>query len=59
VCLDLAVMSVTNPGGLRSVAIDDFSRTFAAETLGTGTLSAAHREILAPYRRRFGTVTLR
>jgi hypothetical protein len=59
VCLDLATMSVTNPAGLRSVAIDDYSRTFAAETLGTGTLSAAHREILRDYRRRFGTVTLR
>lgn len=59
VCLDLASMSVTNPSGLRSVAIDDYSRTFAAETLGTGTLSDAHREILRDYRKRFGTVTLR
>jgi hypothetical protein len=59
VCLDLAAMSVTNPGGLRSVAIDDYSRTFAAETLGTGTLSDAHKEILRDYRRRIGTVTLR
>lgn len=59
VCLDLAAMSVTNPSGLRSVAIDDYSRTFAAETLGAGTLSEAHREILKDYRRRIGTVTLR
>lgn len=59
VCLDLASMTVTNPSGLRSVAIDDYSRTFAAETLGGGTLSAAHKEMLTPYRRRIGTVTLR
>ncbi|MGA4864106.1 hypothetical protein ACPB9J_15815 [Streptomyces lavendulocolor] len=59
VCLDLAAMSVTNPSGLRSVAIDDYSRTFAAETLGSGTLSDSHREILRDYRRRIGTVGLR
>ena len=59
VCLDLAAMSLTNPGGLREVAIDDYRRVFASETLGSGTLSAAHREILTPYRRRIGTVSLR
>ncbi|MEU7597283.1 hypothetical protein AB0B79_30265 [Streptomyces sp. NPDC039022] len=63
VCLDLASMSVTNPGWLREydVTIDDYQRrkVFASESLGSGTLSAAHREMLAPYRRRIGTVTLR
>ncbi|KAB1146826.1 hypothetical protein F7R91_14715 [Streptomyces luteolifulvus] len=59
VCLDLAAMTVTNPSGLRSVAIDDYSRTYATETLGAGTLSTAHKEMLTPYRRRIGTVTLR
>ncbi|NUP36018.1 MAG: hypothetical protein HOY76_03085 [Streptomyces sp.] len=59
VCLDLASMTVSNPTGLRSVAIDDYSRTFAAETLGAGALSEAHKEILGSYRRRIGTVTLR
>ena len=63
VCLDLASMSVTNPGWLRetSDAIDDYQRrrVFASESLGSGTLSAAHREMLAPYRRRIGTVTTR
>ena len=59
VCLDLASMSVTNPTGLRSVAIDDYSRTYATETLGTGTLSAAHKAILSAYRRRIGTVAVK
>lgn len=63
VCLDLASMSVTNPGYLREydVSIDDYQRrkVFAAESLGSGTLSEAHREMLAPYRRRIGTVSLR
>lgn len=59
VCLDLAAMTLTNPGGLRQVSIDDYSRTFASETLGSGTLSAAHREMLGGYRRRIGTVGTR
>lgn len=59
VCLDLASMTLTNPGGLREVAIDDYRRVFAAETLGSGTLSPAHQMMLAPYRRRIGTVGLR
>ncbi|MGA5635076.1 hypothetical protein [Streptomyces lydicamycinicus] len=63
VCLDLASMSVTNPGWLRETSdtIDDYQRrrVFAAESLGSGTLSAAHREMLAPYRRRIGTVATR
>jgi hypothetical protein len=59
VCLDLASMTITNPSGLRTVQIDDYSRTFAAETLGSGTLSDAHKEILAGYRRRVGTMGLR
>lgn len=59
VCLDLASTTLTNPSGLRSVSIDDYSRTFASETLGSGTLSAAHKAILAAYRPRIGTVGLR
>lgn len=59
VCLDLASMSLTNPGGLREVAIDDYRRVFASETLGSGVLSEAHREMLSGYRRRIGTVGLR
>lgn len=59
VCLDIASMTITNPSGLRTVQIDDYSRTFAAETLGSGTLSEAHKSILSDYRRRVGTVGLR
>ncbi|MEU9415160.1 hypothetical protein [Streptomyces sp. NPDC048272] len=63
VCLDLAAMSVTNPGGLRESerAIDDWRQrdVYASETLGSGVLSAAHREMLSGYRRRIGTVGLR
>jgi hypothetical protein len=59
VCLDLASTTVTNPSGLRSVSIDDYSRTFASETLGSGSLSEAHRSILSAYRRRIGTVATR
>lgn len=59
VCLDLASMTLTNPGGLREVAIDDYRRVFASETLGSGVLSPAHREMLSGYRRRIGTVGLR
>ena len=63
VCLDLASMSVANPSGLRETerAIDDWRErdVYATETLGSGTLSAAHRELLAGYRRRIGTVGLR
>lgn len=50
VVVDVAAMTMTNPQGLRSEAIDDYSRTFASETIGSGTLSAAHMEALRPYR---------
>ncbi|MFI2612056.1 hypothetical protein [Kitasatospora sp. NPDC018619] len=50
VVLDLATMSMTNPQGLRQETIDDYSRTFASETIGGATLSDGHKEALAPYR---------
>lgn len=63
VCLDLASMTLTNPRGLRESerAIDDWRQrdVYATETLGSGVLSAAHREMLSGYRRRIGTVGLR
>ncbi|MFD4912851.1 hypothetical protein ACFWNR_06465 [Streptomyces virginiae] len=63
VCLDLAAVTVTNPGGLRERerAIDDWRQrdVFASETLGSGVLSPAHREMLSGYRRRIGTVGTR
>lgn len=50
IVLDLASMNMTNPQGLRSESIDDYSRTFAAETIGGAQLSAGHKEALRPYR---------
>ena len=51
VVLDLATMNMSNPENLRSVAIDDYSRTFASETIGGARLSRQHKEDLRPYRR--------
>lgn len=50
VVCDLAAMAMTNPQGLRSESIDDYSRTFAAEMIGGPQLSAEHKEALRPYR---------
>lgn len=50
VVLDLAAMGMTNPQGLRSEAIDDYSRTFASETIGGAQLAPEHKEALRPYR---------
>lgn len=50
VVLDLAGMGMTNPQGLRSESIDDYSRTFASETIGGAQLTADHKEALRPYR---------
>lgn len=50
IVLDLAQMNLTNPQGLRSESIDDYSRTFAAETIGGAQLTADHKEALRPYR---------
>lgn len=50
VVLDVAAMTMTNPQGLRQEGIDDYSRTFASETIGSGSLTAAHMAALRPYR---------
>jgi len=50
IVLDLASMSMTNPQGLRSESIDDYSRTFGGETIGGPQLSADQKEALRPYR---------
>lgn len=50
VVCDLAQMSLTNPQGLRSESIDDYSRTFASETIGGAQLTDQHKEDLRPYR---------
>lgn len=56
--LDIAGRSLTNPSGLRSVTIDDYSRTYASETLGGASLSDANRLSLANYRRPVSTTRL-
>lgn len=50
IVLDLAAMGLTNPQMLRQEAIDDYSRTFAAETIGGAQLTQDHKDALAPYR---------
>ena len=50
VVLDLAAMNMTNPQGLRSESIDDYSRTFGSETIGNAKLTPEHKEDLRPYR---------
>jgi hypothetical protein len=51
VVLDLATMNLSNPENLRSVSIDDYSRTFASETIGNARLTSGHKEDLRSYRR--------
>jgi hypothetical protein len=51
IVLDLASMNLGNPENLRSVAIDDYSRTFASETIGNAKLTPGHKADLRPYRR--------
>lgn len=50
VVLDLAAMDLSNPENLRSVAIDDYQRTFASETIGSAQLGRGHKEALRSYR---------
>lgn len=58
VVLDLAAMDLANPENLRQVSIDDYQRTFASETIGSASLSKAHKDALRPYRRpAFSVVT--
>ncbi|MFB6873759.1 hypothetical protein [Streptomyces sp. NPDC056323] len=51
VVLDLATMNLSNPENLRQVSIDDYQRTFASETIGSASLTNAHKEALRPFRR--------
>jgi hypothetical protein len=50
IVLDLAAMGLTNPQMLRSEGIDDYTRTFAAETIGGAQLTQDHKDALRPYR---------
>lgn len=51
IVLDLASMNLSNPENLRSISIDDYARTFAAETIGNAALTPGHKADLRPYRR--------
>ncbi|MEV4246968.1 hypothetical protein AB0J63_26590 [Streptosporangium canum] len=50
VVLELATVNVTNLEGLRSESIDDYSRTYATETVGGTRLTADHKDVLRSYR---------
>jgi hypothetical protein len=50
VVVDLAAMNLTNPQGLRTESIDDYSRTFASETIGNAQLTPDHKQQLRVYR---------
>lgn len=56
VCLDLAAATVSNPNRYRSETAGSVSVTYTVETFGTGKLTDDHRETLATYRRRVGSV---
>ncbi|MFI5769650.1 hypothetical protein ACIA74_14025 [Streptomyces sp. NPDC051658] len=58
VVLDLATMNLANPENLRQVSIDDYQRTFASETIGSASLTKAHKEALRSYRRPAFSVVL-
>jgi hypothetical protein len=47
IALDLAKRSVTNPSGLRSTSIDDYSETYATESLAGGGLTQAEKDRIA------------
>jgi hypothetical protein len=51
-CLDVAQALYTNPQGLRSMKIDDYSETRATELLGAGTVESIKARLGATGRRR-------
>jgi hypothetical protein len=51
-CLDVAQALYTNPMGLRSMSIDDYSETRATELLGAGTVESIRARLSATGRRR-------
>lgn len=50
IVLDLAAMNLTNPKNLRAEAVDDYSVTYAAETIGGALLTQDHKDALRGYR---------
>jgi hypothetical protein len=51
-CLDVAQALYTNPDGLRSVTLDDYSETRATELLGAGTVDSIKARLGSTGRRR-------
>jgi hypothetical protein len=51
-CLDIAQALFTNPEGLRSMSIDDYSETRASEMLGAATVESIKARLGATGRRR-------
>lgn len=51
-CLDVAQALYTNPAGLRSMTIDDYSETRATEMLGAATVESVKARLGATGRRR-------
>jgi hypothetical protein len=51
-CLDVAQALYSNPDGLRSVTLDDYSETRATELLGAGTVDAIKARLGQTGRRR-------
>lgn len=51
-CLDVAQALFTNPMGLRSMSIDDYTETRATELLGAGTVESIRARLGATARRR-------
>lgn len=51
ICMEIANMTFSNPQGLRQEAIDDYSRTWAVETVGAGELTKGHEKLLRDIKR--------
>ncbi|MGI5161395.1 hypothetical protein [Microbispora sp. CA-102843] len=50
IVLGLATLNISNPENLRTEQIDDYSRTFARETVGNASLTADDKDVLRSYR---------
>jgi hypothetical protein len=59
IALDLAKRIVTNPDGLRSMSIDDYSETYASESLAGGGLTQAEKDRIAEILGGTGAFTVR
>lgn len=58
ICMEISSMTFFNAQGLRQESIDDYSRTWAIETVGAGALTKDHKKLLSDIRRSSGSVHL-